>query len=86
MVPLTEPPIALFAGPEGLDVLQPLIEGVGSVLVPGGTVAIELSSEQVPAMIERCGEVGLVEGSPIRDLAGRERVIVARSRGAGASG
>ncbi|MCH2169867.1 peptide chain release factor N(5)-glutamine methyltransferase [Myxococcota bacterium] len=76
-----EPAIALFAGPEGLDVLEPLIKGVGTVLVPGGMAAIELSSEQVPAMIECCGEAGLVEASSIRDLAGRERVIVARSRG-----
>ncbi len=38
-----EPPEALFAGPDGLDVLRELVSGVGAWLAPGGAFAVEIS-------------------------------------------
>ena len=43
-----EPPGALFAGPDGLDVLQVLATGVCEMLTPGAGAAFELSPEQAP--------------------------------------
>jgi release factor glutamine methyltransferase len=73
-----EPPRALFAGPDGLDVLRPLVRGVGAVLAPGGGVALELSPDQAPRVAGWCGEAGLLDVTVRRDLAGRSRVVTAK--------
>jgi len=73
-----EPPQALFAGPDGLDVLRPLAQGVGTVLAPGAGVALELSPEQVPRVAGWCREAGLLDVTVRRDLAGRPRVVTAK--------
>ena len=73
-----EPPEALFAGPDGLDVLRWLVRGVGSVLAPGGGVALELSPEQADTVAGWCREAGLLDVNVRRDLAGRPRVVAAR--------
>jgi len=73
-----EPPSALFAGPDGLDVLRPLVQGVGAVLAPGGGVALELSPEQAPRVEGWCGRAGLLDVALRRDLAGRPRVVTAK--------
>ncbi len=73
-----EPPLALFAGPDGLDVLRPLVQGVEAVLAPGGGVALELSSEQAARVAGWCREAGLLDVTLRRDLAGRPRVVTAK--------
>lgn len=72
-----EPEEALFAGPEGTDVLRQLVHGVSAVLEPGGSLAVELSSEQAPVVEGWCREVGLLDVGRRRDLAGRVRVLLA---------
>jgi release factor glutamine methyltransferase len=72
-----EPPEALFAGPDGTDVLRPLVAGVGEVLAPGGALAVELSPEQAPRVADWCREQGLLDVTERRDLAGRVRVVTA---------
>lgn len=73
-----EPDEALFAGPDGLDVLRELVAGVGDHLTPGGGFAVELSPEQAPAVAGWCGEAGLLDVTVQRDLAERPRVVAAR--------
>jgi len=72
-----EPPSALFAGPEGLDVLLPLIRGVPEVLVPGGLLALEVGAGQASRVARAVEDTGAFREIRIRpDLAGRERVIL----------
>ena len=80
-----EPARALFAGPDGLDVLRPLARGAAVALAPGGGLALELAPEQAEAVAGWCREAGLLDVVTRRDLAGRARVVAAR-RGAGQGG
>jgi release factor glutamine methyltransferase len=73
-----EPPRALFAGPDGLGVLLPLLRGVGSVLAAGGRLALEFSPEQAPRVVGWCRGAGLLDVTVRRDLAGRPRVVMAK--------
>jgi release factor glutamine methyltransferase len=68
-----EPPGALFAGPDGLAVIRRLVDRIREHAVP--FAAIEVGMGQAPAV------AALLEGydvEPLRDLAGIERVVVAR--------
>lgn len=75
-----EPEIALFAGADGLAVLQPLIEGAARQMRAGGLLALEIGVEQVArvralvALTESFEKIEIV-----RDLSGRERIIKAIS-------
>jgi release factor glutamine methyltransferase len=75
---LYEPPAALFAGSDGLDVVRRLVATVDRIPF----VALEVGSDQAPAvgrLLDGAG-FGLVRVLP--DLAGHERVVVGRrSRG-----
>ena len=73
-----EPPEALFAGPDGLELLRALITGLGGVLAPGGAVALEHGPEQAFRLEAWCGEAGLLDVTHHRDLGGRPRVVTAR--------
>jgi len=72
-----EPPSALFAGPEGLDVLIPLVNGAPDVLLPGGLLALEVGLGQAGRVARALEETGGFREIRIRpDLAGRERVVL----------
>jgi release factor glutamine methyltransferase len=73
-----EPAVALFAGPDGLRVLEELVRGAPEHLVPGGALALELGPEQAARVAGWCREVGLLDVRTHRDLAGRPRVVAAR--------
>jgi len=77
-----EPEQALFAGPDGLDLLRRIAAGAGAALAPGAGLALELAPEQAPAVAGWCREAGLLDVRTLRDLAGRDRVVVARQRAA----
>jgi release factor glutamine methyltransferase len=71
-----EPPVALFAGPTGLEIYSRLIEDARRVLRPGGWLIVELgfgASERVLAM---CGSWRNARTVP--DLAGIPRVLAAQ--------
>jgi release factor glutamine methyltransferase len=71
-----EPPMALFAGEDGLDVIRRLIPQAFQALRPGGWLLMEIGythSEAVMAMLSGWHDVHAVA-----DLAGIPRVIVAR--------
>ncbi|MBV9337880.1 MAG: peptide chain release factor N(5)-glutamine methyltransferase [Solirubrobacterales bacterium] len=65
-----EPTTALFAGPDGLDIIRRLITAVDGISL----VALEVGAGQAPAV------AAMIAGSVevVRDLAGHERVVVAR--------
>jgi release factor glutamine methyltransferase len=80
-----EPRAALFAGPDGAALLRRIAHEAPLFLKPGGLLAFELAPAQADEMtqcLSRCG----FEGPRLhRDLGGRPRVIIARSRGTGES-
>ena len=73
-----EPETALFAGEDGTEIIQRLIQQAETMLLPGGTLLFEAS----PATMDRCEE--LVKQSAlefvevINDYAGLKRILVAR--------
>ncbi len=72
-----EPSDALLAGPEGLDVLIPLIQGVPDTLVPGGLLALEVGFGQASRVVQAVEETRAFREVRIRpDLSGRERVVL----------
>ncbi len=71
-----EPRLALFGGPEGLDVYSRLIPEAARLLKPGGRLAMEigwLEADQVGAMLSEWKDV-----ETKADLAGIPRVLSAR--------
>jgi len=78
-----EPPGALFAGADGLDVIGPLVRGAAGHLAPGGLLALEVGlgqSERVMALIRATAE--FAEPSTHRDLSRRPRIVTAIRQGA----
>lgn len=73
-----EPERALFAGPEGLDVLTPLVAGAPARLRPGAALAVEIGAGQAEAVGALCRGAGLEAVEVHRDLGGRPRVVTAR--------
>ncbi len=72
-----EPTEALFAGPEGMDVLIPLVEGAIGVLLPGGLLALEVGDGQAGKVAGAMDGTGGFREIRIRpDLAGKERIVL----------
>jgi release factor glutamine methyltransferase len=72
-----EPPVALFAGPDGLAVIRTLLAQVA--LRPDfGAVALEVGAGQAQAVAGLMRASGLRAVQTERDLAGIERVVVGR--------
>jgi len=72
-----EPRWALESGAEGMDVTTPLVEQAFELLVPGGTLAVEVGTQAAlvrDAFLARGYEAVAVR----RDLAGLERVVTGR--------
>jgi release factor glutamine methyltransferase len=68
-----EPPHALFAGPDGLDVLRRLVPAAAA---RAPFVALEVGAGQAAAVTKMMRDAGLREVVAHRDLAGIERVVV----------
>jgi release factor glutamine methyltransferase len=71
-----EPALALRAGPDGLDVLRRLVPDIAASGVP--FAALEVGDGQAAAVGGLLREVGYGDVEVVRDLAGIERVVVAR--------
>ncbi len=77
-----EPFKALFAGPDGLEVLLPLVAGVPAFLKPGGLFALEVGDGQSVTVGKALEETGCFKWVSIRsDLVGRERVVLGVASG-----
>jgi UDP-N-acetylglucosamine 1-carboxyvinyltransferase len=81
-----EPSFALLGGDgDGLGVVRRLLEGARRVLRPGGVVLSEIGCGQGAKVASLAARAGFEDVEVARDLAGRDRVLVAR-RPAGAGG
>jgi release factor glutamine methyltransferase len=78
-VQLHEPHAALFAGPDGLDVIRRIIAGAPQHLAPGGTLLIEFSPEQAEAVVQllEAGDA-YTEIAVLPDLSQQARAVRAR--------
>ncbi len=78
-----EPEGALFAGPDGLDVIRRIVAGAPARLRDGGLLALEIGAGQAGAVEGLLGGMEGWDSVTVRaDLAGRERVVLAeRSAG-----
>ncbi len=73
-----EPPGALFAGADGLDVVRRLIVGVADGAWRPSLLALEIAPEQAPEVRGLMLAAGFARVGPRHDLAGDVRVMVAR--------
>ena len=80
-----EPPEALFAG-DGLDVIRALIRGAPPILASGGWLALEIGATQREEVRGALREAGLEDARIVSDLAGRDRIAIARAPVAAGSG
>lgn len=73
-----EPRLALVSGPTGLESYEVIVAGARAWLRPGGSLVLELGSTQARPVRElaRAARFQAIEIHP--DLAGRDRVLVAR--------
>jgi release factor glutamine methyltransferase len=77
-----DPPLALWGGPDGLDVVRGMLGVATRLLRPGGWLGIEHADQQgtaLPAVVRSHGGFTDVEDNP--DLAGRPRFTTARRAG-----
>ena len=74
-----EPATALVAGPTGRECLEVLVAGGLAWLEPGGALVLEMAPHQAAALVAAARQAGYADVSVRRDLAGRDRVLVARS-------
>ena len=72
-----EPPLALFAGPDGLAVIRALVAQLAA-RPRLELVALEVGSGQARAVAGMIAEAGFGDVSALVDLAGLERVVVGR--------
>jgi release factor glutamine methyltransferase len=74
-----EPNLALDGGPDGLDIVRRIASEAQSWLAPGGVLAMEIDETCAKGASEGVGE-WYQEVRTVRDLAGRDRVVVGRKR------
>ena len=73
-----EPRGALLAGADGLDAIRRLVDGAPPLLAPGGVLALEVGMGQAPATAQLMRDRGFSTVDVRKDLAGIERVVLAR--------
>jgi release factor glutamine methyltransferase len=74
-----EPALALIAGPQGTEIHQRILGAAPDFLRKSGTLIMELGQGQAEELRKIVGETGQYHSPEIlKDLAGIERVIVAR--------
>jgi release factor glutamine methyltransferase len=73
-----EPPEALFAGREGMEIYQPLFRQAASALAPGGLLVVELGYRAAPGAFALAEAAGAWTKTAVtNDLAGIPRVLAA---------
>jgi len=74
-----EPASALTAAEAGMADLRKIIAGAPRFLAPGGWLAMETGIAQHAALLADLANAGLLAGESVKDLAERDRFVVARA-------
>ena len=72
-----EPEEALFAGPDGLDLVRQIVAGARAHLAAGGLLALEIGLGQAQEVAALCRDAGFASVRVATDLTGRERIVLA---------
>lgn len=76
-----DPPLALFAGDDGLAIIAPIVTAAGRLLAPGGRIGVEHDDTNGDGTCELFTASGLFDEIAQRhDLAGRPRFVTARRK------
>ena len=78
-----EPVLALDGGSDGLDLFRTLATWALSALKPGGALAVELHETCLEAAADFVAALGFTRIKIVKDLAGKNRVLVCRTPGEG---
>ncbi|MCH7227481.1 peptide chain release factor N(5)-glutamine methyltransferase [Haloferula sp. A504] len=73
-----DPPLALFGGKDGLDVIRRFIPEASERLRPGGWLALEIGIDQAAQVERLLGDAGLTDVLTLNDLSGIPRFPIAR--------
>jgi release factor glutamine methyltransferase len=73
-----DPRAALDGGEEGLDFIAGILPRIPSIMRAGGLVGLEIGATQAHAVLGLCSQSGLQSLEVVKDLSGRDRVIVGR--------
>ena len=76
-----EPRLALEAGPDGLAVLERIVDGAGAWLREPGAVALEIGHRQGTALAERLGGRAFLEIAIKSDWNGHSRIVTGVTSG-----
>ena len=79
-VRLHDPRLALDGGDDGLAAYRAIAPQAARALKPGGFLAVEIGWRQAADVAAILAEAGYADIVIVRDLAGRDRVVSARSR------
>jgi release factor glutamine methyltransferase len=74
-----EPTLALRGGPDGLNILRPLVEAAPASLLPRGLLALETAAATAKAVADQMRAHPLLDPSSVRiakDFEGLDRVVV----------
>jgi release factor glutamine methyltransferase len=74
-----DPRLALDGGIDGLDAYRAIFPEAARLVAPEGWLLVEAGAGQAADVLAIAAEAGFLERSTRRDLAGVERVVVARS-------
>jgi release factor glutamine methyltransferase len=74
---LRDPPLALYGGETGLEVMEGFLATAPDHLLPGGRIAMEFGIDQGPELARLAEDHGLSEVTLRRDLSGIERFLFA---------
>jgi len=73
-----EPVAALISGASGLEAIEHLVAHAPSWLAPGGALVLEIGDTQGPAAVALARAAGFNDVEVRPDLAGRDRILIAR--------
>lgn len=73
-----DPALALDGGDDGLDAVRAILQAARKNLSRDGWLAMEVGFDQTEAAMELASEAGWSDISRARDLAGHQRVVIAR--------
>jgi len=72
---LHEPRQALDGGPDGLSVIETIVQDSAIILAPGGALFLEIGETQGQAVTDLLEQEGFENIAVAEDLAGRQRVV-----------